>query len=315
MSQFRENDSPSLQKLIDSYNDEIMRYSRMASPDAQPQSGQTGAEEHAELIGTRDYFDRQERGEPAEGRRYRQDEEEYAVKRQIDAEDGDEMPAVQSGTARNGASADEREWWLLELRQGLLELRRGMEELAQGQRELREGLLEYERGIAERGCRQAPNADPLVQPRGTASIQPAPLPDIMRDTPPAQSPESIPSDGVGYGELQTAVFTARRSLPIAGASVRIFLDTPQGRVLYASSETDADGKTPVIRLPAGTSSVPNADYASPFADYVASVSADGYYPRSELKAQIFSAERATLPVELTPLPDTGTDEMMKYREI
>ncbi len=131
----------------------------------------------------------------------------------------------------------------------------------------------------------------------------APISPISSDQRSAQSSESIPADGTGTGYLQVGVYTARQSNPIPNARVTIFRTAPEGSELYASATTDDDGRIPLIQLPAGTSSTDTV--SAPFSIYNVSVAADGYYPRSELQAQIFDGITAQLWVELTPLPDSA----------
>ena len=135
------------------------------------------------------------------------------------------------------------------------------------------------------------------------SNQNAPITPISAENRSAQSGQSIASDGTGMGYLQVGVYTARQSTPIPNARVTIFKSTEQGSELFASAMTDDDGRIPLIQVPVGTSSTDQIN--APFEIYNVSVTADGYYPRNELQAQIFSGITALLWVELTPLPDSA----------
>lgn len=235
------------------------------------------------------------------------------------------QPAVTASATP--AEPTEQEAWLEELRLGLQELHRGLEELAQGQRELLAGQEAYRQGISERDrwldvqqatapASSSPSAQPYSPPISTtdntsnphaapystpAPVQP--IQPISSNGRSAQSQESIPSDGVGTGYLQVGVYTARQAMPIPNARVTVFRETSGGNEIYASETTDDDGKIPLLQLPTGTSSV--SAVSAPFVNYNVSVAADGYYPRSELQAQIFSGITAILWVELTPLPDSA----------
>ena len=338
MSQIRNTGSHGLQQLIDSYNEEIMRYSRLASPETDAESEtfrQSAEKELAERQREEGEFEA-ERGVTEQSYwlgkgkygmiRETAEESRSVSSAEMTARKGEPAPPNDIETPDNKHRIDNppQKQWLADLEQGLLELKRGLAELAEGQRELREGQLAYLNGIAERDCRlgqkngqthenasgnvsdedyyqsggfipsagAAHGSDSFPTPSGAVPIDPP-------DTPPAQSPYSVPSDGTGFGQLQAAVYTARRSVPIPGALVTVF----SGGAPYASYTTDIDGKTPVIQLPAGISSSPDDSYASPFTNYRVIATADGYYPQNDLTAQIFSGQTALLPVEMVPLPD------------
>ncbi len=325
MAQFKEPGSPNLQELIDSYNDEIMRYSRMASPivpsegaressDRQPEKGEFeregGMTERMYWNGDGKYGILRDENEHYGGNSdyssgLIQPREAYDFYENAGASRSAEQP-------NRSASVSEREQWQRDLEQGLLDLKRGLEELAEGQRELREGQLAYERGAAERdfwrsqGSASAAvshSADdpPFVPPQPHSQV--GAVPQNPPNIPPAQSPTSIPSDGEGVGYLRVAVVTARQSAPVPGALVRVFAPTPQGNILIASAVTNEDGKIPPLSLPTGLSSTSNESYASPFFNYDVSVTADGYYPRDDLIAQIFNGVTGYLTVDMIPLPE------------
>ena len=235
----------------------------------------------------------------------------------------------------------ELEQGLRDLQRGLEELAQGQRDLLAGQEAYRQGIAERDRwrqaavptampispssgrnetaqpgenpmsgsnnappmpgGMNEREAGVLPPAQ--NRPGQQQSNENAPVEPISPDGRSAQSPESIPSDGMGTGYLQVGVYTARQSNPISNARVTVFRETPEGKELYASATTDDDGKIPLLQMPVGTSSA--GGVSAPFAIYDVSVEADGYYPRNELQAQIFDGITALLWVELTPLSDSA----------
>ena len=346
MAQIRNSGSHGLQQLIDSYNEEIMRYSRLASPGQHGNAPDTAQEPYSQSAG-KDSAERQREESEFEAERglteqnYLLGKGKYGIIRRGDDEnsfvppdngntDGEHHAKTVSEHAERfiGLEDSVQQQGLADLEQGLRELKRGLEELAKGQRELREGLLAYLRGIAERDRQLDQNgqrmqcsaheyendddgygnwdyADGISVPSAGSLYDDSfhapsgPVPSDIPDTPPAQSPYSVSSDGTGYGMFQASVYTARRSVPIPGALVTVFFDGKP----YAAYPTDGDGKTPAIQLPAGTASSQDESYAAPFVNYRVTVTADGYYPQNDLTAQIFSGQTAFLPVEMVPLPD------------
>lgn len=151
-------------------------------------------------------------------------------------------------------------------------------------------------------------SDGKIFPSRTGQITPADeaLPELP-EYPTARGDQSIAADGSGMGYLQVIVYTARQASPISGARVTVFRPSAKGDILISSGETNDDGKTPLLSLPAGTAS--GGGFAAPFSLYNVSVTAEGYMPRNYLPAQIFDGITAVLPVEMIPLPDFSQNGM------
>ena len=116
------------------------------------------------------------------------------------------------------------------------------------------------------------------------------------------------------GFLETVVKTANGALPIEGATVSIYEYTEtaegaeRGALLY-SLETDRNGKTPRVALPAKDKAL-SLSYGNkkPYATYNISVIKDGYYDNQYVRAPIFQGITSMQPVTLIPLAEYASPQ-------
>ena len=276
MAVIRGSEGWGLQELIDSYNSELMRYHQQAersgSPAAQPSAGEVTPPRSTIAF----------------------DEEHTAA---------NTVPTPQ--TAAPMQSDEQR--WLRELQEGLRELEAGLRELEEGLRELREGerLLEQGRAEYEQSQRRAAQMQGEAQ-MAAATPAPAPnMPDMMPPTAPNMrpmpSPDVMPRPGTmaPTGILQVYTYTAREAKRVPGAQVTVYQRENGGDLLFAATQTDGNGKTPLIRLPVDGG---NDTLAPEAAQYLVRVTAQGYITQDALPVQIYPGVIATLPVEMVPEP-------------
>ena len=124
----------------------------------------------------------------------------------------------------------------------------------------------------------------------------------------------MPTEGVGY--LVVHVTTARGAIPLEGAAVHIrtneYADTtPRADILYATT-TNRDGNTE--RIPLAAPPRENAMAPSevpPFSTYHLEVRREGYGMQSFIALPIFSGITSVQPVDLIPLPEDGTGNVLR----
>ncbi len=126
-------------------------------------------------------------------------------------------------------------------------------------------------------------------------------------------PAASPSPMTGSGKIIFRVSTASGAIPLAGAQVivrerRADTDTSRSNAV-AVITSDANGKTPVISLPApprALSMSPSPDGAPPpFACYDAEVTLSGYFAVEFVCIPIFDGITSIQPATLIPLPQNG----------
>lgn len=112
----------------------------------------------------------------------------------------------------------------------------------------------------------------------------------------------------GWGCLQFEVTTGSQGNPVQGATVVVSRVVNGKRMLTRILRTDASGLTRTIFLPA-----PKYVYnpyrpstSRPFAEYTASVYANGYYPLTNINIMVEAGVKSLQPVDLIPYPETGT---------
>lgn len=124
----------------------------------------------------------------------------------------------------------------------------------------------------------------------------------------------MPTEGVGY--LVVHVTTARGAIPLEGAAVHIRTNenadtTPRADILYATT-TNRDGNTE--RIPLAAPPRENAMAPSevpPFSTYHLEVRREGYGMQSFIALPIFSGITSVQPVDLIPLPEDGTGNVLR----
>lgn len=103
------------------------------------------------------------------------------------------------------------------------------------------------------------------------------------------------------GFLQVNVTTGEKTIPLENAVVVITTKTPIGQTAVSITPTDANGKTPIITLPAPDSNA-TGDANTPFATYSAEIFLKGYHTVINENVPIFSGTTSILPVNMVPLP-------------
>ena len=124
----------------------------------------------------------------------------------------------------------------------------------------------------------------------------------------------IPMESEGY--LVVHVTTARGSIPLEGAAVNIRTNedadtTPRADMLYATT-TNRDGNTeriPLAAPPRKNSMSPGE--VPPFSTYHLEVRREGYGMQSFVALPIFAGITAIQPVDLIPLPEDGTGNVLR----
>lgn len=112
----------------------------------------------------------------------------------------------------------------------------------------------------------------------------------------------------GWGALQFEVTTGSQGNPVQGATVVVSRVVNGKRMLTRIIRTDASGLTKTIFLPA-PKYVYNPYRPStnrPFAEYTASVYANGYYPLTNINIMVEAGVKSLQPVDLIPYPESGT---------
>ncbi|MBE6687089.1 MAG: hypothetical protein E7591_07640 [Ruminococcaceae bacterium] len=105
------------------------------------------------------------------------------------------------------------------------------------------------------------------------------------------------------GYLRIAVTTAKGSLPIEGAEVRIYSGSDDTVTLIKRLTTDRSGKTELISLPAppfSLSQSPGSDEI-PFAKYIIETDHPGYYTVQNIDAPVYSGVTSIQNVALVPI--------------
>ena len=118
------------------------------------------------------------------------------------------------------------------------------------------------------------------------------------------------------GSLVVHVTTARGAIPLEGAAVSIRANedaetAPRADILYATV-TNRDGNTERITLPAPprqTSMSPSE--VPPFSTYHLEVRREGYGMQSFVALPIFAGITAIQPVDLIPLAEDGTSNLLR----
>ena len=124
----------------------------------------------------------------------------------------------------------------------------------------------------------------------------------------------IPMESVGY--LVVHVTTARGAIPLEGAAVNIRSNedidtTPRADILYATT-TNRDGNTERIPLAAPPrEATMKPSEVPPFSTYHLEVRREGYGMQSFIALPIFSGITAVQPVDLIPLPEDGTSNLLR----
>lgn len=112
----------------------------------------------------------------------------------------------------------------------------------------------------------------------------------------------------GWGSLQFEVTTGSQGSPVQGATVVVSRVINGKRLLTRILRTNSSGLTRTVFLPA-----PKYVYnpyrpstSRPFAEYSASVYANGYYPLTNINIMIEAGVKSLQPVDLIPYPESGT---------
>lgn len=172
-----------------------------------------------------------------------------------------------------------------------------------------------------------PNQPQIPTPQMPAPPRPMLTPVELIDRIPAEdlqfiadSIAQIPTNDMSipystYGFLQVVVSSGDKAFPISDAVVVIMQKTPSGEVAVNISATDANGKTPIIRLPAPDASDENGAN-TPFATYKTEVFSRGNYTVINDNVPIFSNTTSILPVNMIPLPTSASNrrEMTFYSD-
>ncbi|MGN0695864.1 MAG: hypothetical protein ACI4J5_03745 [Oscillospiraceae bacterium] len=111
----------------------------------------------------------------------------------------------------------------------------------------------------------------------------------------------------GWGSLQFEVTTGSQGSPVQGAAVVVSRVINGNRLLTRILRTNSSGLTRTIFLPAPKYVYnPYRPNSRPFAEYTASVYADGYYPLTNISLMIEAGVKSLQPVDLIPYPESGT---------
>lgn len=113
-----------------------------------------------------------------------------------------------------------------------------------------------------------------------------------------------------YGTLRIRAFTAGGALPVRGAIVRVIgSGEGNGSVVY-SVETDADGITARISLPApnGKLSLSPSPSEFPYALYDLEITAEGYYTKTVKGISVFEGVETVQQIAMIPGYRGGEDE-------
>ena len=114
----------------------------------------------------------------------------------------------------------------------------------------------------------------------------------------------------GTGYLTVRVTTASGAIPLEGAQVNIREYSPQNPMegaFVASLISGADGTTELISLPTHPKAESLvAGSVAPYSTYVAEVRLEGYSDQTFVGIPIFDGIIAVQPVNMIPLPESGT---------
>ncbi len=112
----------------------------------------------------------------------------------------------------------------------------------------------------------------------------------------------------GWGLLQFEVTTGSLGNPVQAATVVVSRFSGNTRILTRILTTDYSGLTKSIYLPAPryTCGIGWSCTSRPFAEYKASVFANGYYPVTDISVMIEAGVKSIQPVDMVPLPSMGT---------
>ena len=138
---------------------------------------------------------------------------------------------------------------------------------------------------------------------GSAQSEPLqdenPLEPLYTDTGKDQPFEEM----TGKGYIKAEITTAGGAIPIENASVLITRRENGRTLLVKMLLTDASGITETAELPAPDivySETPEPD-GKPFAEYILSVFADGFYAVPEIILPVFTTVKSIQPISLVPL--------------
>ena len=104
------------------------------------------------------------------------------------------------------------------------------------------------------------------------------------------------------GYLIVAVQSARGSIPLEGATVRIYSNDENGTELLYTLTTDSSGRTEKVELaapPFSASQTPDTGVI-PYADYIIDTELDGYYGVQNINAPIYSGVTSIQNVMMIP---------------
>ena len=105
------------------------------------------------------------------------------------------------------------------------------------------------------------------------------------------------------GGLVVMVTTAGGTMPIRNAHVTVSRRNGKDEELLRTLTTNANGRTPIIELPAPSKSNSlSPDESNPFSVYTIRVDYPGYYAMENVDVPIFPGIIALQPVNLIPLP-------------
>ncbi|MBQ8826619.1 MAG: hypothetical protein IJ007_05965 [Oscillospiraceae bacterium] len=107
----------------------------------------------------------------------------------------------------------------------------------------------------------------------------------------------------GKGYIKAEITTANGAIPVENASVLITRRENGRTLLVKMLLTDSSGTTETAELPAPDivySETPEPD-GKPFAEYILSVFADGFYAVPEIILPVFTTVKSIQPISLVPL--------------
>lgn len=143
-----------------------------------------------------------------------------------------------------------------------------------------------------------PPMPPIVEP-------PVVKPPLPPQFPPVPSPVPEKEDGdTDTGKLVVQVTSAREAFPIYGAHVAVYRMVQGNNVLHRLAQTDINGETEEIPLPAPPMSLSEEPgHPHPFANYNIRVDQEGYYTVENRDAPVFGGTTSVQPVEMIPIPE------------
>ena len=147
---------------------------------------------------------------------------------------------------------------------------------------------------------------------------------VPQPAPGQAAAQDAPSEGAPampfLGYLRVFVFTGQTAEPLPGAHVKVWREgtgeNEGEQALFAHTQTDEDGLTPVIPLPTvdpAATMAPSADKA-PFTLYSVRVDATGFSPAIYTDLPIYGGIGVTQPAGMYPLiPGTDPDLPVTFR--